>query len=94
MTGSNQARAVTALIKAALGQPHPTPALKKALRPFTPEPKLPERLPTWWPHGRPLPKDLAKQMQPGTRAGPARSRRSRARRPSPRGPRPARRADD
>ena len=68
MTDSNQGRAVTALIKAALGQPHPTPALKKALRPFAPEPTLPERLPAWWPKGRPLPRDLAKQMEAGARA--------------------------
>jgi hypothetical protein len=63
MMGFNTTRAVTALIEAALGQPHPTPALKKALRRFAPEPKLPERLPTWWPKGRPLPKDLAKQLK-------------------------------
>ena len=65
MTGSTQARAVTALVKAALGQPNPTPALKKALRPFAPAPALPERLPAWWPKGRPLPRDLAKQMKAG-----------------------------
>ncbi len=61
----NEAKAVTALIEAGLDQPHPTPALQNALRPFAPPLKLPEWLPAWWPRYRPLPKDLAKKMKAG-----------------------------